>query len=554
MPVDKELVTALKVSEDAEDEEISASIVALLTSATHDEKPEYTLADIYHLISQSGASSLLDPLNLVPLLISSRDAAAKDILALIGQCGSPKEVVMAVQEAVERLEESLRADDADDEDNEARKDGKKKTLSLPGQLGQLVELYASAIPKLKLRRKTASETVRPLLLELDTAVSLASGRASKDEGRLLISNVSILAAKVIGWAKDFANVDEVKGCKDILVSLLDATITACARCIHSSVAQRTFEKCFPRLTVRSAVEAGWEEGDSAMSQAIEAYEALDNRPKTIISAPSTISLILLAYTDTESLDPDTLLSSLSPILVASIQSNAVLDESLSILIKTLHRRQLQPRSDLSADIIGPLSTVIPTLSSAHPDPLVRHQAFRVLSMLLSLSPSQLRLQILTELTTKSEFPQMRVASVGLVKEAVLEALSNPSSTNVFSSPMLLRVFGPILFRPNPPDLFSEAASLDALQESQESSRLVECLALYYILLQRDVKNLTGIRDKDVISSVEKSLLLPLRNALGRWMEDQEIANNHMHEIMPLVSLKMSLERVDAARAALMSTS
>ena len=67
------------------------------------------------------------------------------------------------------------------------------------------------------------------------------------------------------------------------------------------------------------------------------------------------------------------------------------------------------------------------MASSHADPLTRHQAFRVLSLLLVASEPQLRFRHLLELTSDSEFPQMRVASVGLVKEALLKTLSLPPS-------------------------------------------------------------------------------------------------------------------------------
>lgn len=131
------------------------------------------------------------------------------------------------------------------------------------------------------------------------------------------------------------------------------------------------------------------------------------------------------------------------------------------------------------------------MASSHSDPLTRHQTFRVLSLLLVASEPQLRFRHLVELTSDSEFPQMQVASVGLVKEALLEALSLSSNDeNIFLTSMFLRSFGTILFRPNPSDLFTSAnLTLSEFQESHEPQRLVECLSLYYVLLLRDKNNL-----------------------------------------------------------------
>ena len=51
-------------------------------------------------------------------------------------------------------------------------------------------------------------------------------------------------------------------------NLLDQILTTYAHCIRSSVAQRTFEQCFPRLTVKTSVGAGWEEGEKVVLEAL----------------------------------------------------------------------------------------------------------------------------------------------------------------------------------------------------------------------------------------------------------------------------------------------
>ena len=180
-------------------------------------------------------------------------------------------------------------------------------------------------------------------------------------------------------------------------------------------------------------------------------------------------------------------------VISSIQSNAFLDETLAVLIRNLHAiRTNDSTTSLSHEITLPLCGILPSVASAHPDPIVRYQTFRVLSLLLASGNPQLRFQHLVEYTRDSEYPQMRVASVGLVKEALLQAFTRPDGKdNVFLSPLFLRTFGPILFRPDPPDLLSSALALKDFQETHEPARLVECLSLYYVLVQRDERNLVG---------------------------------------------------------------
>jgi hypothetical protein len=214
------------------------------------------------------------------------------------------------------------------------------------------------------------------------------------------------------------------------------------------------------------------------------FGPLDSSPPV----PSTAYLILLAHSKTIPSDISQRLSFMLPILVASIQANHTLDETLSLLLQWLHPSHFPSGQQLSPDISGPLCALLPTLASAHPDGVVRHQTFRLLSQILVLTPPELRLQILKDLVTDDEFPQMRVAAVGLVKEAVLKFLEE-EKPSIFASPIFLQVFGPVLLRSDPVELFHKPdLQLSELDDSMEPTRLVECLSLYYILLLRDNSN------------------------------------------------------------------
>lgn len=203
--------------------------------------------------------------------------------------------------------------------------------------------------------------------------------------------------------------------------------------------------------------------------------------------PTVSSLVLLAHLPSP-LPASRLLFPLLPALLTSVQLNVALDESLSLLLNSLYSSQSQsPKNDFSPDFIIPLFSALPPLASAHPDPSTRHLIFRILSLLLSLTPSALRLQLLKDITSNTEFPQMCVAATGLAKEAVFDALS-VSSPNIFASPHFLQVFGPVLFRPRPQDLFLQPLTAQEFQKSSEAPRLVESLGLYYTLLLRDNHN------------------------------------------------------------------
>lgn len=167
--------------------------------------------------------------------------------------------------------------------------------------------------------------------------------------------------------------------------------------------------------------------------------------------------------------------------------NLVIDEALSLLFGILADKTMS----VPAEVLTSLSTVFTALASTHLDSTIRQLNLLLLSSTLSRHSSAPKLELLLRLTTHEEFPQIRGPAVGLVKEAVLEALALPTdhvSPNPFASPELFRMFGGVLFRPNPLEFFSERKTREELAVSLELLRIADCLSFYYVLLQRDRDN------------------------------------------------------------------
>lgn len=528
-------MSVFSFSDQDSDEEKSTEILSLITSASHDIDFKPSLKDIYdELAKDDSTASLLDPLNALPPLLGNSDKAASDILNLMGRCCNAKEIVIGVQEAVERLEHHLAGADLDDEQVQPNR-----------QLLTLVRMYATAIPRLKFRKKPASETLRPIVMELASAFRRAGPHSSRVEGRQIMEASADLVVKLDLWAKTQPDVqkDEIASCRALYQNLLDDTVTSYEQCIQASLGARIFARWFPRLSFRSVPAAGWEDGQKAINAMLDSYGSIDFSVEAMALTPSLCHFILLAHNQEDSLKTIRTLSTMLPIIISCIQANHTLDECVSFLLDTLYLNY----AEIPEDISIPLCTVLPTLASAHPDSSLRHQTFRALSTVLSLSAPPLRLQVLQDLCSASDFPQMRVAAVGLVKEAVLEAFgSSAPSSNLFASPRFLQVLGPILFRPNPPDFFSPVPSLTVLEESSEPARLVECLALLYVLILQDKKNKTGIRDRDNLKNIERQLLGPIRKTLSVLLNDPEVAKKHVHAVLPLVALNAGIERIDGA--------
>ncbi|KAL1744338.1 hypothetical protein HDZ31DRAFT_38867 [Schizophyllum fasciatum] len=450
----------------------------------------------------------------------------------MSECSPAREVVIVLQEALEHLSFRFEYDAEDDEHRE-----------LCASLIQIMDLYAAVIPRLKLRRKTPTETIDPLLLQITRVVSLASANSGRDDGRKIILATVELANSSLRWAQSL-DIDPaaISSAKQSVARALEDVLSSCSASIQSALSQRTFNALFPRLARMSGpLPPGWEDGAAVVDSALASFRASEGLPS--LSRPSIGALVLSSHSkDTPS---PTALSSAMPALITSLQTNVALDESLALLLRIL----TLPNLTLGPDQLFPLSTLLPTVASLHPDPSTRHISFRILSLLLRAAPSHLRLDILRELTTDESLPQMMVAAISLVKEAFLDGLDT-GSPSVFGSKAALQELGAAVLQTHPPDALANTDKAKFL-DSVEPRRLTEVLSLLYVLLRRDAENRTGIRDRDTIRAMETNILAPLRARLADWMEpDAGEEGGHEHDMMSLVALSISLERVDSTLAEL----
>ncbi|THH09624.1 hypothetical protein EW146_g8633 [Bondarzewia mesenterica] len=547
-------------------------------------------------------------MEVIPRVLRSDREGAGEVLTMVGEWGSAKEVVMAAQECVEWLGRVLGGRELEDGVEGEGGEGGEEEEDLGDAARavkifvRLLSLYASAIPRLK-TRKSSAETLRSVLPDLERLVWLVAAEASVMEGRVLIDSAAGLVSKVVPWVRARAEDDshEVLSlsltergtlCRKVLLaSFLDAVLEACGDKIGSSLAHRTFEAT--ARVVRSGVRSDWEEGRDVMLRAIDASNALGRSFDSLQSRPTIASLILIAHTPLPTQPDVALLTAMFPVVISSLQTNTALDETLHLLL-TLLSRSSDTSTDIPPDILLPLTALLPPICSVHPDPSTRYLTFRLLANALHMAQPPIRLQVLRTLLSPSEtvFPQMRTAAVTLVKESVLRALANPTASapqDVFARPELLEAVGSFVFRTDPPGLFDgeDGVALAEFVGSSEPARLVECLGFYLVLLKRDVENKTGVRDLDFISGIERSFLSPMRSRVASWLDTLGgewgffffffffffscvgkgvwtlsvfcflsywlsraipliAATDDLHDIMPLAALQMNIQLVDAA--------
>ncbi|KAJ3716646.1 hypothetical protein C8R42DRAFT_679026 [Lentinula raphanica] len=534
--------------ETSSDEDPSLKLTALVTSAVNDEDPEFSLSSIVEYLEGSGedASGYLDALSLLTLLLPSPDPGSDRLLDLIQEKCSSKETMIASAENLERIHRLVVLDEeqeesSDDPSGEAGEPTGRKEVPISIQVLRLVRTF-SVISKIPFRRKSASDTIQSFIPELQSTIHILGSRTrfSKSTGREVLWHCAALVDTIMDWVEQKEGVkgEEIEACKDILRPFISTIIDSLAYCIQASLAKRAFKQCFPRLGLRETLDEGWERGNDSIQKATSCYTRVGGYLST--RRPSETTFILTAHSLLPQNTPPRL-STYFPFIIGSIQANTLLDESLAFLLisfspsPTPHHNVIHPESQLI-----PLLTVLPSLSSAHPDPFIRHCTFRILGLALHVAPGPLQMQALKDLLgdTSDQAQQMRVAAVSLVKDAILSALAEVESStsktgsggiNILASPRFLQTFAPVLFVVNPPELFSvsegkQAPTVRELEEDRmntELLRLAEVLSLYYVLVMRDTKNRTGIRDRDNRANIERILLAPMRAAIAKWIEAVE---------------------------------
>ncbi|KAI0777791.1 hypothetical protein BD413DRAFT_188939 [Trametes elegans] len=530
------LKECLSLDADDLDEDTSIALTSLVTTAVNDREPKHDLAHIARAVEESGCAAEFEPLTVIPIVIGSPDQGADGILDLMARECSAKEVVMAAEEAVEILHRRLQSGDADEDED------KPRNARPATQVVRLIRVYSQTVPRLPQWKKAPKATVESRLSELEAVFSDLNHDATADEGRSVIGAVAGLVSALRQGA------DEETSVRDLLRRLIESGLAAFPNSLQAGLARRAFASHFRRLVVPQSEVPASSSSDDVLTATWSALRSIGVSTASCSRRPSLATFILLAHHDSYEFSP-AVLNAFFPTILSSIQLNIALDEVLSVLITTLSSlRATTPRTELETDLIIPLVHLLPHLASNHADPDIRHYTFRILSLVLGLSPPPARFQLLRDLLSEEEMPQqMRITAIGLLKEAVLEGLSS-GKDNIFASPYLLTTFGPIVLRPDPPEIL-DTVSLEDFLDGPEPLRLVECLGFYYVLLQRDQTNRTGVRDADSLRSIQRSLLGPFEAHIAKWKTGvpHDPHDEHGHaEALQLDILDMWVKRTTEA--------
>ncbi|KAJ3858723.1 hypothetical protein EV359DRAFT_51884 [Lentinula novae-zelandiae] len=494
--------------------------VVCALSADDDEqtKPESRSTRLQKIVEdlsdEIDISDTLDPLTLLAHLIPS--PGAEPLLEVIRERCSAKEVIVACEEWLEGVR--VRGVEGNG----------KNEISLIRQVSRVVRLLTGKTPRGRRRRK-ASDTIRSFLPELAVVIGMVCEGGGERENGELLWGCAELVEGIMDWV-DSADAEESQ---NILRPFLLSTTTSLSHVQTSfTLSQRAFGRCFPRLAASTDA--------STMRRFVGLYTRLGGGWSDIQD-----SFVLWAHAVVLNQDLLQYTPSYFPLILAAIQSNSFLDHALAVLL--VFFSPTSPSHSYPDHLLVPLLTLLPALASAHPHPFIRLCAFRLLGLVLRATPGVLQMQVLVDLVAGAG--SMRIAAIGLVKDLVFDALSAPPhETSILASPRFIQSLAPVLFTLPDSGVLDTVSMGDEVE--MELTRLGEVLALYYVLEIRDVANRTGIRDPDNRTNIERTLIAPIRSAVGRCTQEgtasQTSESNapNVRVRAALVALQMGIERID----------
>lgn len=132
------------------------------------------------------------------------------------------------------------------------------------------------------KEKTTAERLRGVLDDLGNFVHAVVPHSQPREGQAVLHSVTAFINNLLDYFADhLSDITQLTPCivstigpedradsnpeKDALFSLLDATLAASVNCLHTYLAQRTFEALYSTLVVNSAIDPEWNTGEKLVS-------------------------------------------------------------------------------------------------------------------------------------------------------------------------------------------------------------------------------------------------------------------------------------------------
>ncbi|CCO33184.1 hypothetical protein BN14_07256 [Rhizoctonia solani AG-1 IB] len=470
------------------------------------------------------------PLELVPLLLLANETITfhpqplRESYELIARHGSPKEILLVVQESLDALLQEAKELENDEE----------SASSTPTQIVwkwlRLIDMYSLSFPRLVPRKRSAPETAAPIIQHLRDSFSNLAVLVDTNEpaSQEIVEACIRLGYSLLGWFEAVGSeVNEVADCKIALKELL---CVALAECLSDKHILRSYDDFLHRLRTAGL--------DFTPTYALEPRSKMTGSTRTQL-----LGEFVLYY-----------LSNQGPVRPKGTRQ--ALREHLNGLSAALHRprwRQtalgaindcvlggLYEEEFLEEDIAAEMIPIVSTPASTDPDSKSRSVLFNLLTqMILKVQPVHAFKFVRDLASEECPYLNMRSSAIGLLRRLVVRAFNRSlqAEDDPFASRLLLEEYKPILFQS--PILEKKEAGPESI-DAQEMNRLVEILGFFYVLLARDKNNLTGVRDTKGTQELRDRIVGPLKaisSELESTSEDPSV-------LFSVRSISVSLERIE----------
>ncbi|BGP51008.1 hypothetical protein JCM10450v2_006934 [Rhodotorula kratochvilovae] len=481
---------------------------------------------------------------------------ARGCITLIATTCSPKEVVMSAEQKLAELAAPL---DSDEDDEGDERDGPWDAKDTVFRLAVLTTMYTSALPRIQTKRPVqflapAIEGILGCLIDLDGEGAFAppspaaTSSAGPPEGDLLANEVFravlLFVRTVAPWVMKAASEDrEILGMGVALFDqLLQQTIALLHPFLPVGLAPELFYKYFPSYRRGPADAPELTESQLAWELADSLFYSLRLDPKNLLAKSSAdtvssgerlgafVTLVHLVAVHPDITPsrlgclPETLLTKTMGVLRTGLTSpvfKVADDEALFWLWWCVEKHlEADEAPALVSEVLFDLVDLLTPLASASPDPQTRFLAFRLIARLVTrgtggattLEGEATQLSLLQQLAVDCPVEALRAASIGLVKEVLLEKLALPPSTSsrFLSASFFSTALGASLLHPDPLD----ALSAEEFLETRRAGTM-ERLSLLFVLLKRDTANRTGIAVPSTLAALRADFLSPLAAQLDR---------------------------------------
>ncbi|KAK4684012.1 hypothetical protein P7C73_g6195, partial [Tremellales sp. Uapishka_1] len=548
--ISKALETALSSKDD------ESSLSALLAEYLGSSNPavrETMLETLLEVLNQGQGEELTERRNLIlestaldylplilPLLTEKTEPTVTSLASIISAHGQPREVILALNQVVQDIEEKLESFVvSNDEDEFADEDGEVDYDSLALQLELALRCYAAAVARLTNKRST------PTLLSITGTISsllpLMVRYMSADMSRASLRAICELVD--CSWKWTLSTEDAGGEQRAMLTQLLYMGITLLAPRVNAKLIDRWFLTTFPKFKGLHEEDSDeeWQIGQEVLDLAYITAQTLGftrdslldllTHPSTISVHSSLAALILLSSslptltlrpklaTDEPIPLPTSLLSDSMPILSAAISSSAV--EAGVVWVWNLVSRSCVVEHD-SATLL--IELLVP-LTSYTISPTVPLAILKLIGGLIDASTPSDQIMLFHQLLEEANpFKAVRVRALTLLKEQLSKAAALPPTAPSILTPDLLAHLAPIIFT-----VSSEPLPLDAFVQSTYPNWYTDSLTLLWFLLKIDGADTTGIHKAQFIDgyliSVEE-LVRGYKTEMqveGREGDDGEVA-------------------------------